>query len=124
MHLHFRSVRNSQRLEHSPRNTTKNLRHEQRLHVLRREENRRESSDQNQAAEHSVPVPDPLRHNTIDEQSNDLSNVRSVGETGLPRSRDLLRAIWLLNTEFLVESLEAIEVVDERDVEALHDDQC
>ena len=76
--LHFRGIGDSKSLEDAPRNATKNLRNEKRLHVLSREENRSETSDQDQAAEHSIPVPDPLRDDTIDEQADDLANVGSI----------------------------------------------
>ena len=54
------------------------------------EEDRREASNQKQASNHCVPIPNFLRNVAVDKQTNDLATVCSIAQTGLPKKLPLV----------------------------------
>jgi hypothetical protein len=101
----FRSISDGERLKHSPRNTAEDLCNLQVDDVLGGEEDGGEADDENQAGHDSVSVAEFLGHEAVDEETDDLADVCSVGQTCLPRCWDLPCSIWKLLSIFSARQL-------------------
>ena len=119
---HLTCVGDCERLEHTPWDTTQNLRNQKVHHRLRCEEDSREADDQEQARHNSVPVPNRLTNPSIEEQTNDLAHDDAVRQSSLPRRRDLPSAVRKLLAVLALELRESEEVVEQAHVVAFHDD--
>jgi len=98
----------------------KNLGNQQGLDVLCSEEDSSDSGDHDQASHDSVAVAEALRDETVDEETNNLSNVGSVAETCLPACRYLICSIGQQYTIFLVELGVGVEGSKKTDVVTFH----
>jgi hypothetical protein len=74
----FGSVGDCESLEDTPRDTTQDLCDLQIDHALRREEDSGEANDENKASHDRVSVAEAFRDETVDEETNDFSNVGSL----------------------------------------------
>lgn len=120
---HFGSIRSRQGLENTPRNAAENLSDLKVNETLGEERDEDESRNSDQRHHHSLPVSEPFAYNTVDEKTEDFSNLGTVGETCLPRSRDLVWvfgfACWI--TVPFGEGWERIELSQEDDIIPFHD---
>lgn len=82
-----------QSLENTPWDPAEDFTDKQGLHVFGEELDEDETDDEEERADHSLAVPDLLRHDTVDEQTENLSNVGAVGKTGLPGGGDFVGTI-------------------------------
>ena len=77
-------VGDGQRLEDAPGDTREDLGGEQRLHVGGGEEDCGPRGDQDETRDEGVAISEAFRGPTVDEKTDDFSDVRSIAETGLP----------------------------------------
>jgi hypothetical protein len=104
----FRGVCDRESLENAPRNATQDLRNLQIDDTLSREENSRETNDENETGHNCVSVPESLRDEPIDEETNDLSDICTVTQSRLPSRRNLPLATRQLLSILLIKLFEAI----------------
>lgn len=103
-------------------NAAQDLRDEERLDVLGSEEYSREAHQQSQTADDGPSVAKSLRDPTVDEQSDDGTDIGTVTQARLPCCRDLVRAINLELAVLLSPLSETIQTVDQSKIKALHCD--
>jgi len=118
----FGSVGYGKGLENAPWNTAENLSNQQGLDVLCGEEDGSDSGDHDQASHDSVAVAEALRDETVDEETDDFSNIGSVAETCLPACGYLVCSIGQHDTIFLIELGVGVEGTKKTDVVTFHSD--
>jgi hypothetical protein len=99
-----------------------NLSNQQGLNILCSKEDSGDSGDHDQASHDSVAVAEALRDETIDEETDDFSNIGSIAETCLPACRYLICSIGQHDTIFLVELGVGVEGTKKTDVVTFHSD--
>jgi hypothetical protein len=97
-------------LENSPRNTGEDLSDLESNDVLGSEEDGDETAEEDEAGDDSVPIAETLRDITVDEETNNLSDGGTVGQTGLPSGGHLVLAILVELAVLLVELGEGLGV--------------
>ena len=80
----FRGVGDGQSLEHTPGDTTENLRREEGLNILGCEKDGRPCTDQDETGHDGVPISESLRGPPVDEETDDLTHGGTVAQSGLP----------------------------------------
>jgi hypothetical protein len=120
---HFRSIRSRQGLENTPWNAAENLPDLEINETLGEERDEDETHNSDQRHHHSLPVSESFAYNTVDEKTEDFSNLGTVGETCLPRSRDLVWGFGIAccSTVPFGEGGEPIKLGQEDDIVPFHD---
>lgn len=118
----FGGVGSSEGLEDTPGNTDKDLSNEKLNQSLGEEDDEDETDAADQSTDESLAITEAISNDTVDEETDDLTAESSVGETRLPSSCQLIAAIRLLDTKLLLERGISKKVVEEDNIETLHDD--
>lgn len=90
------------------------------LDVLCSEKDGGDSGDHDKASHDGVAVTKALRNETVDEKTDDLSDVGTIAETCLPACRYLVCSIGQQHTVLLVELGVSVEGTEETDVVTFH----
>lgn len=90
--------------------------------VLCKEEKEDEAGEHCKSANHGLLEPNPLSNDTGQEQAENLSDERTIGQAGLPRCGDSIGPVFLKVSEASLESWHGVETIDENDIEAFHND--
>lgn len=92
------------------------------LNVLGEEGNEDETNHRRERDDHGLAVTISLRNDTVDEETQDLTNLSTVGKSRLPWCWDCVRSIRLDDTVFSVELRKTVEGAKKDNVVAFHDD--
>lgn len=98
----FGGVCGRQSLENAPRDAAEDLTDQEGLDVLGEEWDEDEADHSKERNHHSSPVAIFLRNDAVDEQTKDLANESTIGQSRLSTRRDCIRAIFSEDSIFLV----------------------
>jgi hypothetical protein len=116
----LRGVGGGEGLEDTPGNTDKDLSNEKLNQRLGEEDDEDEANAANESTDQGLAITEAISDDTVEEKTDDLTAESSVGETRLPSSCQLIRAVRLLNSKLLLERGIGEEVVEEDNIESLH----
>lgn len=111
-----------QSLEDTPRDADEDLADQELDQRLGEEDDEDEADAAAKGANEGLAIAESVCDDAVDEETQDLAAESSVGETGLPGGSELVAAVGLQLTKLLLERRVGEEVVEEDNVEALHDD--
>lgn len=118
----LRGIGGGQSLEDTPRDADQDLADQELDQSLGEEDDEDEADAAAKCANERLAIAESICDDAVDEETQDLAAQSPVGETRLPRSSELVAAVGLQLAKLLLERRVGEEVVEEDNVEALHDD--